>query len=113
MKQLKDALLNAGVVSQKTLKEIEKEKVLRRHKRHSKRDRADQIHIVCEACDKSAPDVEEYDHNNKRLGRKTWFCIQCADEYQIDDKHRVTNQSSQAKQGMFIRRFGRTKQFRK
>ena len=111
MKQLKDALVKAGVVTKNTLANIEKEKVKKKNKRHDKRDKKEQLSIVCDACDKSAPDVEKYIHDNKRIWGKLWLCIQCADEYQIDDKCRETEQSPQSKSGLFIRRYGRTRKF--
>ena len=106
--QLKQALINAGLV---TKKDIEREKVKKLHLRDSPKIKQDQIRIVCESCGKSAPDVEKYIHKNKKIMDKQWLCIPCADEYCIDDSCRQTNQSSQSKTGMFRRQYGRTKRF--
>lgn len=113
MKTLRDALLKAGAVTKETRLEIEKQKVHARHRETGKQVKKDQIQIVCEVCDKSAPDVERYEHNNRRIYGKKWLCIQCADEYEISDDCRQTNQSTQAKGNLFIRRYGRTKRFPK
>ncbi len=106
--QLKQALMNAGVISKK---DIEREKVKKRHLSKSVKMRDDQIRIVCEVCGKTAPDVEQYQHKNRLIQGKEWICIPCADEYCIDDQYRLTHQSSQAKSKMFIRQYGRTKKF--
>lgn len=106
--QLKQALMNAGVISKK---DIEREKVKKRHLSKSVKMRDDQIRIVCEVCGKTAPDVEQYQHKNRLIQGKEWICIPCADEYCIDDQCRLTHQSSQAKSKMFIRQYGRTKKF--
>lgn len=104
--QLKEALMNAGLVSQK---DIEREKVKKLHTKDSSKIRADQIRIVCDVCGKTAPDVERYMHKNRMIEGKQWLCIPCADENCIDDECRVTFQSSQSKSGMFRRQYGRTK----
>ncbi|MFA4875149.1 MAG: hypothetical protein WC956_10390 [bacterium] len=109
--QLKQALLNAGLISKDKLKEIEKEKVKARHVKESKKMREDQLRIVCDACGKSAPDVERYIHKNRLIEGKEWLCLRCADDSQIDDECRVTNQSSQAQVKLFRRQYGRTKKF--
>lgn len=106
--QLKAALMNAGLVSQK---DLAREKVKEQHMKKSAKMREDHIRIMCEACGKTAPDVERYRHPNRRIEGKEWLCIPCADEYMIDDECRLTHQSSQAKTGMFSRRYGRTKKF--
>lgn len=106
---MKQALLNAGIVTREKLKDIEREKVKARHLRKGGRVREDQIRIVCEACEKSAPDVERYVHRNRLIEGKEWLCLRCADEYQISDEFRTTAQSTQSKQGLFIRQYGRTK----
>ncbi|MFA4973140.1 MAG: hypothetical protein WC683_11025 [bacterium] len=107
--QLKQALLNAGIVSDDKLKEMDREKSKERHLKKGGRVREDQIRIVCEACEKSAPDVERYFHKNRLIEGKEWLCLRCADEYQINDEFRATAQSTQSKQGLFIRQYGRTK----
>jgi hypothetical protein len=109
--QLKQALINAGLVTKDKLKEMEREKVRKRHVKSGRKMREDHLRIVCEACNKSAPDVERYAHKNRMLENKQWLCLICADQYQILDECRMTNQSSQAKQGMFIRQYGPTKKF--
>jgi hypothetical protein len=109
--QLKQALINAGLITKDKLKDIEREKIKKRHLKDDKKMREDQLRIVCEACEKSAPDVERYVHKNKMIAGKEWLCIMCADNYQIDDKCRMTNQSSHSKTGLFRRQYGRTKKF--
>lgn len=106
--QLKKALMDAGVISRK---DIEREKVKKRHLSKSPRMRKDQIRIVCEACGKTAPDVERYVHSNKQIAGKEWLCVMCADEYRIDDQTRTTNQSTHSKTKFFRRQYGRTKRF--
>lgn len=109
--QLKQALMNAGLVTKEKLKEVEKEKVLKRHLKSSKKMREDQLRIICEACGKSAPDVERYIHKNRLIEGKEWLCLRCADDNQIDDKCRETNQSPQSCSKLFSRQYGRTKKF--
>jgi hypothetical protein len=111
--QLKQALINAGVVTQQKLQEIEKEKARARvQKRHVESDakmREDQLRIVCDACGKSAPDVERYVHKNRLIVGKEWLCLRCADDHQINDECRLTAQSTQAQSRLFRRQYGRTK----
>lgn len=109
--QLKQAFINAGVVPKDKLKEIDREKLKAGHLKDSKKMREDQIRIICEVCNKSAPDVERYHHANKRIEGKEWLCIPCADENCVDDSCRISNQSSHSKTGMFRRQYGRTKKF--
>ena len=106
--QIKQALINAGLISKK---DMVREKVKKKHMSKSSKIRKDQIRIVCEICGKTAPDVERYNHENKRIKGKEWLCIPCADEHCVDNKFRISHQSSQAKSGMFIRQYGRTKKF--
>lgn len=65
----------------------------------------------CEACGKTAPDVEYYQHNNRSLS-KYWLCLNCADNNNISDETRQTVQSQHAQSGIFRRRYGATKIFR-
>lgn len=109
--QLKQALIDAGLVTKDKLKELEREKVRKRHVKSGRKMREDHLRIVCEVCNKSAPDVERYAHKNRMLEGKQWLCLMCADQYQILDDCRISHQSSQAKQGMFIRQYGPTKKF--
>ncbi len=109
--QLKQALINAGLVTKDKLKDIEREKIKKRHLRDGKKMREDHLRIVCEACGKTAPDVERYEHRNRMIEGKKWLCIKCADQYQILDDCRSTNQSSHAKTNLFIRQYGPTKKF--
>ncbi len=109
--QLKQALINAGLVSKDKLREIEREKVHKKHLKGGRKMRDDHLRIVCEACGKSAPDVERYGHRNRMIEGKEWLCIKCADQYQILDDCRQTNQSSHAKTKLFIRQYGPTKKF--
>lgn len=112
MEQMKQALINAGVVSKEKLRlDVEKEKVRKRHTKDDPKMHKDQIRIVCDVCGKSAPDVEQYKHNHRLIAGKEWLCLMCADEHCIDDTCRISDQSSQAKQKMFRRQYGRTKRF--
>ncbi len=104
--QLKQALLNAGVISKK---DIERERVVKRHKMDNSKMKREQIRIVCDTCGKTAPDVERYTHKNRMIKSKEWLCIMCADEYCIDDTCRQTAQSSHSKSKLFRRQYGRTK----
>ena len=106
MEQLKKALVDAGLVSKK---DLERDRVKKQHMKKSAKMRKDHIRIMCEACGKTAPDVERYRHRNRLIEGKEWLCLPCADQYQIDDELRMTAQSSNAKSGMFIRQYGRTK----
>jgi thymidine kinase len=106
--QLKQALMNAGLL---TKKDLEREKVKKKHISRSAKIREDHIRIVCDVCGKTAPDVERYSHKNRLIEGKEWLCLMCADEYSIDDNFRMTHQSSNAKTGLFSRRYGRTKKF--
>ncbi|MBI4211333.1 MAG: hypothetical protein HY540_01720 [Deltaproteobacteria bacterium] len=106
---LRDALIKAGVVTQK---DLEKEKVRKQHVKTSEKIKKDQLRIMCDACGKTAPDVEQYQHRVGLIAGKEWLCLMCADEYQIDDQLRQTAQSSHARSGMFQRRYGRTKRNR-
>ncbi len=107
--QLKQALINAGIVKQEELrKEVEREKVLKKHTQSGAHIREDQLRIVCDACKKSAPDVERYLHRNRLIEGKEWLCLRCADDYMIDDKFRTSAQSTQSKSGLFRRQYGRT-----
>jgi len=106
--QLKKALMDAGIISKKT---IESERVHKRQMSKSPKIRSDQIRIVCELCGKTAPDVERYAHHNKKIAGKEWLCIMCADENCIDDQCRTSSQSTHSKMGLFRRQYGRTKKF--
>ncbi len=69
------------------------------------------LRTLCEACGKTSPDVEYYQHHNRSMD-KFWLCIPCADDHNIPDATRQTNQSLQAQKRMFIRRYGATKVFK-
>jgi thymidine kinase len=73
--------------------------------------REDHLRIICEVCQKSAPDVERYAHRNRMIEGKSWLCIKCADEHKVDDECRTTHQSPQAKSNLFRRQYGKTKKF--
>lgn len=109
MKQLKDALLKAGVISKEYAKpsipkkSVDPQKEFKKYHQH-------QIRTVCELCEKDKPDVEYYKHNN-RLIVKRWLCVDCADENHIDDILRETHQSTNARSKTFRRMWGRTKRF--
>jgi hypothetical protein len=70
------------------------------------------IRTDCEACGKSFPDVEYYEHKNRSLD-KYWLCVRCADNNNILDDYRQTMQSSQSQKGLFQRGYGHTKIFRR
>lgn len=114
---LQEALLKAGLIS--------KEKAERRHqpKRYPPKRPAgpppstsvleEKIHshhlrTECEACKKSGPDVEFYEHSNRMLNVK-WLCIKCADHHRVSDSCRQTEQSQFAQSGRFLREYGATK----
>lgn len=61
----------------------------------------------CESCDKIAPDVEFYDHQNKVL-RAKWLCTRCADRFAIHDDFRRSAQSDFSKKRAFRREYGPT-----
>ncbi len=65
----------------------------------------------CEACGKNSPDVEYYQHHDKRL-EKFWLCVRCADDRSIPDSTRMTMQSQHAQSGLFRRNYGATKVFK-
>jgi len=70
------------------------------------------IRTDCEACGRSSPDVEYYEHRNRALD-KYWLCVRCADNNNILDEFRQTMQSSQAQKGIFQRGYGPTKIFKR
>lgn len=76
----------------------------------SKEDKAP-IRTFCEACKRSGPDIELYEHQNRLMSAK-WICVRCADTNNIHDNTRQTHQSQHAKNGMFRREYGPTKVFR-
>ncbi|GEM_PF-1245900 len=61
----------------------------------------------CEACEKSSPDVEYYQHPNRSFPHY-WLCVRCADEHNILDDFRQTKQSQHSMSGAFRRNYGRT-----
>ncbi|MBF0300438.1 MAG: hypothetical protein HQK51_17095, partial [Oligoflexia bacterium] len=67
-------------------------------------------YTYCEACSKTLPDVEYYEHQNRNLKVK-WLCCICADANRISDSCRQTNQSDCAKKRIFRREYGATKRF--
>lgn len=120
---LQEALLKAGLVSKEKLKKAETEKkrsappprrepppakkslgfIEGKHHHHLRTD--------CEACRKNSPDVEYYQHADKRL-QKYWLCVRCADDHSIPDTTRMTMQSQHAQSGLFRRNYGATKVFK-
>ena len=68
------------------------------------------LRTFCDACGKTSPDVEYYQHTNRRLD-KYWLCVRCADENNILDETRQTHQSPQAQKKLFLRGYGATKVF--
>ncbi|MFH1652843.1 MAG: hypothetical protein ABIE74_02195 [Pseudomonadota bacterium] len=109
MKQLKDAFMKAGINPVKyETKEDKREKATKSLlKKSDAAIKKEHIQTICENCQKTAPDVERYNHRN-RLIRGNWLCLQCADENSIDDSFRTTSQSTHSRQKMFRRRYGRT-----
>ncbi|MBW1899749.1 MAG: hypothetical protein JRI61_11905 [Deltaproteobacteria bacterium] len=107
---LKDALEKAG------LKPSKRENERKRKPRGSGKPKAIEKHqqqrSFCDCCEKTAPDVEFYKHNNPSIQAK-WLCIVCADKHSIPDDTRQSNQSDFAMRGTFRRRYGRTKKFPK
>ena len=110
MEQMKKALMDAGLISKDKRREMERAKVRKRHLAKGKKMREDHIRIICEVCEKSAPDLERYQHKNRMIEGKEWLCIKCADEYRIDDSCRLTGQSTHARTGVFRRQYGRTRE---
>ncbi|NBX76897.1 MAG: hypothetical protein EBQ92_10120 [Proteobacteria bacterium] len=105
---LGDALKKAGLKSSE----------MKRKEAHGTKDKAkdgSKIHqhhhrTECEACNKTAPDVERYEHRNRLLDVQ-WLCLVCADQYKISDDFRRTSQSSFSKRGVFTRTYGHTRKF--
>lgn len=105
---LQDALLRAGLKQgkgdngrKKQSRGTKQPKTLEKHHQHRN---------FCESCNRTAPDVEFYQHNIPSL-KARWLCIICADKHSIPDDARKTNQSDFAMRGTFRRRYGRTKKF--
>ena len=110
MDQLKQALIDAGLVTNDKLKEERREKMTEQHiKKQHHAAHEHHLRIVCEHCKKTTPDVEYYEHKNRLIGDKKWLCMRCADDGMIDDTVRATAQCQNAKMGLFIRQYGRTK----
>lgn len=65
----------------------------------------------CDACHKTSPDVEYYEHKNRSL-ECCWLCVRCADAHNISDDYRQTVQSQHAQAGRFRREYGATKIFK-
>jgi len=107
---LKDALEKAG------LKPSKREKERKKRSKGSGKPKAIEKHqqqrSFCDCCEKTAPDVEFYKHNNPSIQAR-WLCIVCADKHYIPDDTRQSNQSAFAMRGTFRRRYGRTKRFPK
>jgi len=125
---LQEALLNAGLISKEKLDSSNKKGGHKKMTRAQsgvpapkpKEESTSVLHegkhehhmrTECEACKKTSPDVEFYNHSNRRLSVK-WLCIKCADSYKIADNFRLTEQSQFAQSGRFIREHGATKVFR-
>lgn len=103
---LKDAMLKAGLKSSKT-ENMRKSTITRDKKKIEKHQEARNF---CEVCELIQPDVERYVHKNPTVDAE-WICAACADNEQIHDQFRVTNQSEFAKGKRFRREFGPTKDF--
>lgn len=112
MRLMKDAFLKAGIAPETFESKQEKREKATRHllqKAHAKVS-DQQMQMICENCQKTAPDVEYYEHR-VRVVRGNWLCLQCADGSEIDDSLRKTAQSQHSKQKTFKRRHGRTNRF--
>ncbi len=119
---LQEALLKAGLVKNKDLpdKRAEKKGFLKKGpKKPFKQEKPGflegkhhhHIRTECDACNKSGPDVEYYEHTNRMLTVK-WLCLRCADPHKIHDNSRQTMQSQFASSGKFLREYGPTKVFK-
>ena len=124
---LKKALLKAGVITEAQVKAAERTEAAKKRPpppppRHTNKTlpppqkpretkNAHHARTLCEACNKSSPDVEFYKHTNKSLD-KYWLCIKCADEYYIHDDLRQTAQSFHSMTAVFRRQYGPTKIFK-
>ncbi len=105
---LKDALEKAGLKSSRRKNERKRKprisgqpKAIEKHQ---------QQRNFCDCCEKTAPDVEFYKHNNQSI-KARWLCIVCADKNFIPDDTRQSNQSDFAMRGTFRRGYGKTKKF--
>ena len=112
---LQEALLKAGLVTKEKLDKKKRPRHVPAPPQPAS-SREEQIHehhlrTECEACKKSGPDVEFYEHSNRMLNVK-WLCIKCADTHRISDERRQTQQSQFARSGRFLREYGATKIFR-
>ncbi len=107
---LKDALEKAGLKSSK--QKNERKRKPKGNRRPTAIEKHQRQRNFCDCCEKTAPDVEFYKHNNSSL-QATWLCIVCADKHLIPDEKRQSNQSDFAMRGTFRRGYGRTKQFSK
>lgn len=107
MKDLKAALLKAGLKQSKSENERE-----RMPKKQAKKESVSHqlARNFCEECNRTLPDVERYAHRNPTT-KAQWICVQCADRLMISDDSRNSNQSDFAKNGTFRREFGHTKKF--
>jgi len=103
---LKDAMLKAGLQSSKT-QNMRKATVTKDKKKIEKHQ---EMRNFCEVCELIQPDVERYVHKNPTVDAE-WICAACADNEQIHDQFRITNQSEFAKGRRFRREFGPTKDF--
>jgi hypothetical protein len=105
---LKDALLKVGLKGTKSQNERPKKRV----KDKQKVEKFQEQRNFCEHCSAIWPDVEKYNHRKPHI-EANWLCSKCADENQISDETRITNQSDFAKNNTFRREFGMTKKFTK
>ena len=119
---LQEALLKAGLVKKKDTSEKKVEKkgfVNRGPQKTFKQEKPGflegkhhhQLRTECDACQRSGPDVEYYEHTNRMLTAK-WMCLRCADTNKIHDNSRQTMQSQFASSGKFLREYGPTKVFK-
>jgi len=105
---LKDALEKAGLKA--SMRQNERKRKPRKSGRPKAIEKHQQQRNFCDCCEKTAPDVEFYKHNNPSI-QASWLCVICADKHSIPDDKRQSNQSDFAMRGTFRRRYGRTKKF--
>ncbi len=121
---LQEALLKAGLIKKKEAeKKTENKAVVRKgpgpRETFNKQEKPGflegkhhhHIRTECDACRRSGPDVEYYEHSNRMLNAK-WLCLRCADTNKVHDNSRQTMQSQFASSGKFLREYGPTKVFK-
>ena len=103
---LKEALEKAGLKS--SVQKRKEAPMTRSSAKNGKKMHDHHYRTECDACRRTAPDVERYDHRNRSV-EGNWLCVVCADQYQISDDFRRTAQSDFSKRRMFVRNYGHTR----